>query len=109
MQIEIYDVLKKSINQNFEKCEGEGCILVVIRIDFIALFGGRIANKKVIVRCNNSEKKISKRHWNKETKSEAKKLLAQHKTPKLGKIILLLIFIISFAGLISTFFNNSYS
>ena len=95
--IEQYDVLEAPIQQDFDKCKGEGATLYVKRVDVVAFIFVRLARKRAEVRCNATGKNIPKRHWNEETQKEAKELLVQHKTPVwgyyvFGGIILALIF-----------------
>ncbi|WCM43322.1 hypothetical protein MG290_06585 [Flavobacterium sp. CBA20B-1] len=98
--IERYDVLEKPIQQQFDKCGDAGSTLYITRIDVVSFIAVRVAQKKAVVRCNATGKIVAKKHWNQETHREAKELLAQHKTPKLGYYLLSTILITAIAGCI---------
>ena len=89
--IQIHTVLEEKVEQQFQKCGNFGATMQLRRADILALIFVRLATKGVIIYCNETEKKIHKKQWNEATRLQAKNLLKQHKTPKLGFYLLGLI------------------
>ncbi len=79
-----------------------GSTLYITRLDIIIFIAVRLPLKEANVRCNETGKTISKKYWNEETYKEAKKLLAQHKTLKIGYLLFSIICLAIIAGIFYT-------